>query len=379
MSTAPAIGRDPIRWPANLWRRYEWAIDHGYPATPSAMAFYRIAFAAYVLAVRPLPPIRWIAAYPDDFYAPPPGLAQIWGGSPSGVAVTVLAYGVLLAAALLLVGWRTPWTSLSLGVMGILANSAYFSFGKIEHTILVWVIPIVFSFSGWGAALSLDQRSGRGPRSTPTSSSRAIFSLGVMLAIAFCTAAVPKILSGWLSFDTSMTKLHFVLFQHQLERDQYLSSLFARIDSVVVWEAIDWATVLFESAIVVTILWPVVQRRMALVAWVFHLSVLLIMNIGFVGTIPVYPAFFLPLLSEQRGRVIAARVQELVRRPSAQVAGALLLAFTVATPGIWPVVTQGILDLHDTTRDLILFGAGFVALLLIAVKTGGYRAPQPLE
>ena len=371
--TTPANGLATVL--NGLWSRYESTIDNGYQATPPALALYRIGFCLYLLLARPLPSFRWMASYPDAFYSPPLGLPQIWRGVPPPTALHVLEFGLLGLIALLLVGYRTPWTSLGVGLGGILANSAYFSFGKIEHTILTWMVPLAFSFSGWGRVLSLDERAGRTSRATPVSASRSTVLLGVLMAVAFVTAAVPKVLAGWLSFSDSMARLQLLRLYHQLERDDLLAPLAVELDSALFWEPADWGTIALELAFAVTLLWPVLHRRMVLVAWIFHLFVLAIMNIGFKGVVPVYPAFFLPLLDSQRGNDIAAVLRRFARRPVVWVAGGVGLVATAVTDGLWAVLIGDLLGLDDLMADLIVFLTGLAALVFIAVRTGCYRAP----
>lgn len=361
-----------------LWNRYRWAIDNAYPASPSAASLYRIGFALYLLANRAMPRLTWMSAYPDEFYRPNPGLPAIWFGVLPTWALAALEIGLVAAIVALLVGWRTVWSSYAVGVGGLLVNSVYFSFGKIEHTVLIWLIPLVFARCGWGSALSLDARAGRAEAVRPVAVARAIFISGVLVAVSFFTAAVPKIGGGWLSLDQSATLSHLLALSDQLGRTRLLAGTARSLDVPLLWELADWLTVAFEGAMAVSLLWPVWQRRLILIAWLFHLSVLLTMNIGFVGPIPVYPIYFIPLIPADAAQRIGRWVtRTLGSRSGPAILVGLAVAMGVVTlvsNGVWIAITEDLLGFEPIQRDLALFLIGLVVLVVVAAFTGGYRS-----
>ncbi|MGI9595368.1 MAG: HTTM domain-containing protein, partial [Acidimicrobiales bacterium] len=309
------------------WDRYGRMIDSGYRIPLTVLSLYRIALAGYMLILNPIPDLRWISNYPDIFYDPAPGLPMIWRGFPPYWVLVFLEVGLVLAICALLVGWRTPMASIAVTVIGYTANSTYFSFGKIDHTFMLWIVPGVLAFSGWGRHYSIDAArrvAGLGDRAGADDEEGfapgwPVAIIGSLLALSFLSAALPKILRGWLSLETSAVKRHFLQLSFQLERDQLLAGWFLDFDFQPFWESLDWAGVGLELALAVALLWPFGQRWLLFAAWIFHLANLLLLNISFYGPLPVYPLFFLPLVSPQLGSRVGRFVMD--NRPAADRSG----------------------------------------------------------
>lgn len=394
-SSALSIPRWCGRW---LWDRYSWLIESGYRIPLTVLSLYRIALAGYMLALNAIPDLRWIAQYPELFYDPPSGMPAMWGGFLPYWALVALEVGLILAICGLLVGWRTPMMSVAVTVVGYTANSAYFSFGKIDHTFMLWIVPGLLAFSGWGRFYSVDARwrpsavarwaesresdddYGQGSDGPRTGSRNAateemapawpVAAVGVFLAMSFLTAAVPKIIRGWLSFETSAVKRHLAR-SFQLDGDQLLAEALLDFDFQPFWEALDWAAVGLEVALSVGFLWPFAQRWLIFAVWVFHLANLVLFNIGFYGPLAVYPLFFLPLV----GSEVGARVGEALTRQWRLAAAAVPVLALVAFfgQGLWWTVTREVMGLSPLWSDLTFFAAGFAVLIAVAVLTRGYR------
>ncbi|MGI9611281.1 MAG: hypothetical protein ACR2QO_00110 [Acidimicrobiales bacterium] len=396
----------PRRCGRRLWDQYSWLIESGYPIPLTVLSLYRIALAAYMLALNAIPDLRWIASYPELFYDPPSGMPAIWGGFLPYWALVALELGLILAICGLLVGWRTPFMSVAVTVVGYAANSAYFSFGKIDHTFMLWIVPGLLAFSGWGRFYSVDAswipgRSTRrrsfatapsaepwerqtddvqgsdGPRSggrqaeiREMAPAWPVAAIGVLLAMSFLTAAVPKILKGWLSFDTSAVKRH-VDRSFQLDGDQLLAEALLDFDFQPFWEALDWGAVGLEVALSVGFLWPLAQRWLIFAVWIFHLANLVLLNIGFYGPLAVYPLFFLPLVSPEAGARVGEALMRRWRLAAAAVPVLALVAFF--GQGLWWTVTREVMGLSPLWSDLTFFAFGFVVLIAVAVLTKGYR------
>jgi len=173
--------------------------------------------------------------------------------------------------------------SLLLALVMMTGAGLSFSFGKIDHGIFVILVPLVLAFSGWGGARSVDAhlaaRDGRPPLEP---SQWAVRLLAFMMGLAYLTAGLAKLRSGWLDPHTHGARGHFVEKYVEMNRDELLAPLFLRIHDVgLFWEALDWFTVALECGFVVTVLWWRTLRLAVACAALFHLGVLLIMNIQF--------------------------------------------------------------------------------------------------
>lgn len=393
-------------WFSTLWRQYDRFLNWDYRIPLSTLALYRIAFALYLLIQNSIPDLRWIAAYPDEFYNPAPGLSMVWGGFPPMVVMAVMEISVILAACALAVGWRTKATSIAVTVLGVLANSAYFTFGKIDHTFVLWMVPAVLAWSGWGAFYSRDrlvadrgtipagsgikpehldyshlgpnhadlsnnggrQGSNRRPQ-IPRSPGWPAATMGIFLAIAFLTAALPKLLRGWLSPSSTAAYNHFALRYYGLDRQGLLADVAASVDAPILWELADWATVGLELALAFVVLWKRPYRCLLFITWTFHVANVVFMNIGFYSPTFVYPIFFLglvnPTTAEAIGRWLVSRRFVVV---PLLIPIALLAYFD---SGLWWMAGR-LLGIDQLTVDLTYFAAGVIPLVFLALKSRGF-------
>ncbi len=363
-----SVFRRPL---AALWDAYGRLLDSGYPIPLSVLGVYRIAFSAYLLVLNAIPDLRWIAGYPSIFYDPAPGLPLIWRDFPPEWLLVAMEIGLILAICAMLVGWRTPVTSMAVTVIGYTANSAYFSFGKIDHTFMLWIVPGLMAFSGWGRLYSVDAARDGPADEDEIAPAWPVAVIGSLLALSFLSAALPKILRGWLSFETSAVRRHFLQLSFQLDRDQLLAGAFRDFEFQPFWEALDWAGVGLELAMAMALLWPFAQRWLLVAVWIFHLANLLILNISFYGPLPVYPLFFLPLVSP----AVGARVGRLIMqwwRPGVALIP-ILAGMAFFGQGLWWIATQDVLGLSPHWTDLTFFLFGFAVLVLVGFLTRGYR------
>src|SRR5690606_14206937 len=107
----------------------------------------------------------------------------------------------------------------------------------------------------------------------------------------FVTAAAPKAATGWLSPATQAVQ--GTLFRHYyvLGDTDWLAADFLSIHSRLFWESLDWATILLEGGLVLTIVHWRAWRIGLAVTTLFHLGVFLMVNIAFIVNLAVYGAF----------------------------------------------------------------------------------------
>jgi uncharacterized membrane protein YphA (DoxX/SURF4 family) len=314
-------------------------------AGPRDLAVYRIVFALLLLLSPPR--FRWVSQFPDSFVNGPAGpFALLHSVPPDGVLLG-LELLVGTCAGFLLVGLFTRTASIVLALALVGGYGTVYSLGKIDHNIFLVVVPVLLAFARWGDAVSVDalrRGSGAPAAETPQWPLRL---LALLVGLGFLTAAVPKVLSGWLDPRTHAVQGVMFTQYYVNDRTDLLAGHFIGLHDGVFWESVDVATVLLEGLLVLTVLnWRCWRVGIA-IASLFHLGVLLMMNIGFSGNVVTYAAFVLwarsPLLRREAPRATAA--QRLATRPGSArltpaAAGVLALALGVGAvlrPEAWAV------------------------------------------
>lgn len=349
-----------------------WIFD-SFDVRARGLALYRIAFALFAfLFVAPghgqYGNFAFIASFPDAFFLPPPGPLALFEGFPPGYAFEALHLLVNLSLAALLFGWRTRFASVLTALLLLAGYGFSYSFGKINHNLLFVLVPLVMAPSGWGAALSLDARAGRSAgrvlRSWP------LVMLALLLGFAMFTAGFAKLIGGWLDPSTHATQGHLVKQFFVRGRQDLLAPFFLSVDQPLFWEALDWATVLFEVGFLAAVFHPRATRLFAALAVFFHLGTMLMLNIAFTFHLIVYAAFI-------DWRRAAARLPRLPS-PNAQSWGLLLM---LATGLLFYGVGSPLLALTDpgtfasdlTVKDLLAVG-GAALLVMFFTASEGRRA-----
>jgi hypothetical protein len=159
------------------------------------------------------------------------------------------------------------------------------------------ILPCFLALSSWGHAFSVDALQRR-VREIPAHQDSFIVSLyAFTLGWLYCTAALPKILGGWLNPSTHAVYGWFVQTYHGELQRALFASFFMKYTPLFIWEIADWLTVGFEFFFVLS----VVNRRWLQVfcscAVVFHWLVLNTLNIPSAGFLICYALFFPDVLS----------------------------------------------------------------------------------
>jgi hypothetical protein len=194
------------------------------------------------------------------------------------------AIEIVLALALsaLLVGWHVRvagWVATFCYVAGF---GFVYATGKIDHSAILASAPLILALAGWGGD--------RADRVIPVAQ-WAMRLLALLIGVGLFTAGSRKLYTGWLDPTTHAALGHFVRGYVINGRDDWLAPLFLRIPSSLAWEPMDVATVLLECLVIVSVLrWGSFRVAISLLA-IFHVGVLLMMNIVFVGNVLVYGAF----------------------------------------------------------------------------------------
>jgi len=230
----------------------------------------------------------FLSEMPDDFFAPPPGPMMLLHGFPADAVFQILHTVLLFSLAGMLAGYYTKLASVIAGISILLLQGLIFSIGKVNHEILIAVVPIVMAFSNWGAAFSVD--------STRKGFSHEVHSwplslLALLIGFMMFTAGFPKILGGWLDPATQAAQGHLFNQFFVRERDELLAAWFVNFDNIVFWELLDWATVLFEVGFMVAVLSGKWFKRFLCLAVLFHFSTMMMLNIAFLPNFLAYAVF----------------------------------------------------------------------------------------
>jgi len=105
------------------------------------------------------------------------------------------------------------------------------------------------------------------------------------------TAGFPKILGGWLDPSTQATRGHLLNQYFVRERQELLAEFAVRFDVAVIWEFLDWATIIFEIGFLVAVWKAGWTRLFVCFAAIFHFSTMMTLNIAFLPNFLAYAAF----------------------------------------------------------------------------------------
>lgn len=286
-----------------LLKRIDTYIDElvdSYSATERGLSLFRILFALQLIFFSAGPRALWVAEYPDVFWAPPQPLSffdcvgtlqfGVVCGFPSFWVFAVFEVGLALAAVFLLFGYRTFYASILFSVFYIVLNSFRYSFGKIDHDILFVIAPAILAFSGWGNHFSLDAKQNR--KTGWSYPSYSLLFLALAIAVGFLSAGFPKAVN-WIDFDLSTSGVRNWVVNNYFanERTDWLAPVFASLSNVWVWEAMDYAGVLFEVGLALSVIHGKYFKTFLGIAVLFHFQNYLILNIPFTGLLPVYASF----------------------------------------------------------------------------------------
>lgn len=261
---------------------------HGFlPVTAEGLALSRIFFAAYFLLTG-IPTFSWIGGNPPGFFNPPPlSVAAFFAGFPARAWFVALDLAICVLLILVFAGFMTRTSSILLSLAWIFGNSFRYSFGKIDHSIIALVTPMVMAFSGWGAAWSIDAKRGK----TSNVVAWPLSMLALLLSFGFFSAGWPKL--AWADFDlgTHGARGWLVGGWYGLERNKLLAPFFMQVYNPYFWEVMDLTAVAFEIGFIFTLARREMFRAFLFVAVMFHFANLLMLNIGFLTLIPVYVVF----------------------------------------------------------------------------------------
>jgi len=271
------------------------------------------------------PTVSWLGDAPPAFFDPPLlSLAFFAPGFPSAALDSLLTGITIVLTCMMTLGVYARVSTFALVLLGIAQRNFKYSFGTIDHDIMLWIFLGCMAFSGWGRTLAV--RRDRPSRFESPAHAGAI--AATALAFGFFSAGFDKALV-WVDFDltTSGFLSWFYPGYFVLARQHLLAPL---VFSFPAWmlESIDYGAVAFElSGFVWLLLGPTCWRAWLFTAGVFHLSNVLMLNIPFDLHLLAFLAF------ADLSRVQATLTRWLVPVP-ARIAAAVLFGALVIEAGV---------------------------------------------
>jgi hypothetical protein len=273
------------RWSGLAYRRpVEW------------LAVWRILYAASQLIGWHTPPLGPLAGLGHVFFFPPLGPFEMLHGYPPLRVIQAVELGRDIALIALLVGYRTRAAGWAVGLTQVALAGLRYSTGKIDHEMLVFIVPVAMAFSSWGAALSVDARREAARPSTRDESGPALAWLALAIGLTYFTAGFAKALTGWLDPSASATRGYLLVYLRQYPWGPHaLNIMLGEAGPFWAWKLMDYATVGFEMGVLFTIVRPSWFRTALTAALGFHLGVVGLLNIDFSRLIVCYlPFLFAP-------------------------------------------------------------------------------------
>lgn len=334
----------------NTWLYSEYDFVDG-----RTLGAFRIFFSACMLLFGVIRFMR-IVNYSAQLYKPQSSLA-IWFDLPTPHFFLFLDYLILVLVLFLLFGFKTRWTSIFLSISLLIGQTFLFSFGKIDHGyLLISFLPMVMSFSNWGSCFSVDSK--RGEKTTHT---WPISLMSLILGFGMFTAGLQKLIGGWLNPKFPAIRSH-VFSSYINEREGIMTTLFLDIKSSVFWESLDIMIVLFELGFLIVVLSRKWFNRWIAFAILFHVGVVLTMNIPFSQNVIIYFLFlnWTFILKGLRFQKFLEGIQPVF---SIYVMAVFVGFFLAIKYFYGQVYLIPILHLSRLTSSFILFGlAGFVII-----------------
>lgn len=254
----------------------------------SSLGIFRWIF-GFLLLIFFVPQFSWIAQMPNALFDPPYfSLANLFTQFPGDLFFRTITLLIIISLVCLTIGIKARISGSIFLFCWFIGNNFQYSFGKIDHEVMILALLFCMTFSNWGThyALITDR-----PLS-PNSSKKALALFSVFLAFGFFTAGLEKAIN-WVDFDFSTNGFlsWFYRGYYNLGRTDLLAPIVLYLPKWI-FEFFDYAAVIFELSAFIALLnsrkWWI---SWLLIASLFHLSNTLLLNIPFFNHFLVYLVF----------------------------------------------------------------------------------------
>lgn len=275
----------------------ENSIFDSFCTRPKDLSVYRIIFCLYILLFPGLPSFAWLGDYLSYYFDPPRiSIANLFDGFPQKGFFIALTVVNICSFFFIFWGLWTKWSSIVFTCSFLIGSNFSFSFGKIDHTVLHFYVPLFMGILGWGEYFSIDSllRKNVKLESRIVKQDHRAFHLAVfalLITFGFFAAGIHKIIGGWWKWDVDATRYWLYRYYYGFGRTQYLSGYLIGIDNHFFWKIQDYLVIVFEVGFLFSAFNRRVFRYFLATALIFHCMVLLMFNITFSGNIIAYLAF----------------------------------------------------------------------------------------
>lgn len=246
-------------------------------------------FAGIFLLTIYSPFFYWIGEVPQAFFYPPLlSLTNLLSGFPPAWFFYFLDVAITIGLVLVTLGVKARFAGIATSLLMFIGYSFNFSFGKIDHNILVLAFLFLLSLSGWGEKFALvpDQVVSKSNQNKITSL-LAIFLCFGMFSAGFLKAVV------WIDFNPELNGFLRWYYSglHGKGVDFFLINYLQELP--LGWlDLVDYSGVIFElSPFILLLAGRSYWRLWLLATCVFHFANLLFLNIPFIPNFIIYMAF----------------------------------------------------------------------------------------
>jgi len=281
----------PAKW-SNRW------LDQPAESAAGRMGLFRIVYSVFYLWHLSYVEAGLLAHAPSENWRPIYLYRYILARPPDWLprVIESLLVGLLI---LLMVGMHTRAVTVLVFVLGFFLDGFIESFGKVEHAtvFLTFYLPLIMSFSTWGATHSIDaltraEKDGEIVLASDRSG-RHIWPMRVVLLILsflFLTAGVSKLLVGnWIS-DPALISNLFVQKYHAMILEGLTPNPFAApfLEHPVVAESLRLMIPMFECLFVFVLIGPRTRRFYVSLVVLFHAINAMMLGVTFTPVLIAY-------------------------------------------------------------------------------------------
>jgi len=267
------------------------------------------------------------------FFDPPPGLSLLIGPINSADFWWTFDLFLRITFVAVLVGFRSKESSIIFGLLLLFGYTYLYSYGKINHNIYPVVFPIIMAFTNWGGALSIDSIRNKNTKIEPKG--WPLTYLSFLLGWGYLTAGMPKLFGGWLDVSFSTTAGYILRRFHSGQEPWYLNEMFVKINNLFIYKILDYSTLVFELGFLFTIFWSALFLRSIGIAALFHLGVLLMLNIPFTSHVLVFLPYLIYFYSDNKPELSEKFQHYFIRNKNVFLTAFLILAVVIIS-GYYP-------------------------------------------
>ena len=275
----------------NSW--FELLINEEYQSNSDWLALFRVIYSSYFL-IFGIPLFFWIHNNPDILFDPPIySLANFFEGFPPLEILVLFDLSIITLLVFLLFGFKTRFTSILLSLVLIISLSFKFSFGKIDHSILLVILPLVLSGSGWGNKLSIDSIYSENKESKISfNNSFPLFIMALLIGFGYFSSGYAKA-PAWLSADINSHGVRSWVLNAKFisEKPALLLSFFAEIKNPIFWKTLDFSAVIFELTFFIAVFRKEWFKLYLGIAVIFHFANTLMIYIPFRSMMVIFLLF----------------------------------------------------------------------------------------